>query len=330
MLQNKIDDSRFDVTWRDDVFDGNAIKFPLIFPENSAPNNKIWVDSKLKMREIVFEKEIRHTYPRKITAILKKSDLVSRYVFTDRSGNDVPQSSSLYDFIFPPKAWMSDTFQERCMMFAAAKQAHGNVLVGGLGLAIYPQLIFLLKRPVNSITIIESDQEVIQLIQNAWIEKLDKEKKASIHIIHGTIEDYLQNTTEQFDTIYLDTWEDADSRYLPYINGLVQLSLPKCTFSGSIQCWGYALMVDAFVNNAVFYANEKVSLENFRLDPALEKYIEWFNENQNASIKAIETKAREIALTTSQLLEGYDIKNCFMPYATSASQAYLNIARSRK
>lgn len=330
MLPNKIDDSGFDATWRDDVFDENAIKFSLIFPEDSAPNNKIWVNSTLKMREIVFEKEVYHTYPRKITAILKESDMASHYVFTDRSGNDVPQRNPLYDLIFPPKAWMSDTFQERCMMFAAAKQAHGNVLVGGLGLAIYPQLIFQLKRPVNCITIIESNQEVIQLIQNAWIEKLDKEKQQSIRIIHGTIEDYLQNTTEQFDTIYLDTWEDADSRYLPYINGLVQMALPKCTLTGSIQCWGYALMVDAFVNNAVLYANKNVSLENYRLDPALEKYFEWFNKNQNAPIKEIEIKAREIAQTTSELLNGYDKNSCFTPYATSASQAYLNMARSRK
>jgi hypothetical protein len=330
MLSNTIEDSRFNPNWRDDVFDEDALKFSLTFPEDSAPNNKIWVSSKFAQREILFDQEYRHASPRKITAIVKRSDLIGSHVLRDHSGNELPQDSEFYNYIFPPKAWMSDTLQERCMMFAAAKQASGNVLVGGLGLAVYPQLIFQLKRPVNSITIIESSAEVIELLQKGWIDKLDAATKDRIRIIQTTIESYLQTTTEQFDTIYLDTWEDADSRYLPFINYLVQLALPKCSLTGKIQCWGYALMVDTFVKNAVLYVNEKVPLDDFRLDPALEKYAQWFNENQAASDEEIEIKAREIALTVSQAMEGYDKNSCFTPYSTSIAQGYLDMARARK
>ena len=50
-------------------------------------------------------------------------------------------ADALHDVVFPPPAWMSDSAMERSMMYHAALRARGDVLIGGLGLAIYPQLV---------------------------------------------------------------------------------------------------------------------------------------------------------------------------------------------
>jgi hypothetical protein len=322
----------FDPDWRDDVFDPAALEIPLVFPSDSSPDGGIWVQSRIEGDEFVFGKAHRHSSPRVVKAIIKKSDLIDYHTFSDQAGNPMPKSHPIYDVLFPPKAWMSDSAEERCMTFAAAKLARGKILVGGLGLAVYPQLVLQLNRPLDAMTIVESDSRVIELLGNAWMSKLSGEPASRIRIIQGTIESYLQETAESFDTIYLDTWEDSDPRFLPYANYLVQLALLKCAPNGQIQCWSYALMLDTFVRDAVMYAQNKFPLQNFHLDPALEKFSEWLQSHRETSLsqETVAAAAREIALTTAKSLEDYDRNRCFTPYAISMSEAVRNMARSRK
>jgi hypothetical protein len=325
-------DSRFDPKWRDDVCEPQVIDIPLIFPADTSPNGEIWIKSRVEMNELVFKEQYHHNQPRWIKAILKRSDLIPHYQATDKNGNVIPQEHPLYDLMFKPKAWMTDSMEERCMMFAAAKQARGKVLVAGLGLAIYPQLVFYQQRPIQSLTVLENNAAVIELVWDVWLNSLNDEQKQKLTIIEGTIESFLQETSESFDTIYFDTWEDADPRFLPHINYLIQLGLPKCTPTGQIQCWGYALMVDTFVEHALTYVQKEFPLEDFHLDPGLERYSEWLQEHKDnkPSEETLKTVAREIALTTVKSLAEYDRNYCFTPFAPTYSEAHLNMARSRK
>lgn len=325
-------DSRFDPTWRDDVFDLAVLDIPLIFPEETPPNGKIWIATKFQTRETVFRQEYCHEEPRKVTAILKRSDLVNHYQTTDEEGNVLPSDHPLYDVIFKPKAWMTDSMGERCVMFAAAKQAKGRVLVGGLGLAVYPQMVFYLQRPIESLTILESNPAVIALVQDAWLRGLNEEQRQKVKVIEGTIEGFLQETSESFETIYFDTWEDADPRFLPHINHLIELGLSKSTSTGQIQCWGYAMTVDVFIEHALMYAEKDFPLADFNLDPGLERYFQWLQAHQENKLdkEMIETVAREIALTTIKSQTEYDRHFCFTPFALSYGEAYQNMERARK
>jgi hypothetical protein len=281
----------------------------------------------------MFNDEIELEKPRMVTTILKRSDMVNYYnKATDGKGNVIPLDDSVYNFIFPPKAWMSDSMQERYMMFAAAKKARGKVLVGGLGLAIYPQFVFYLQRPIESITILEKNATVIKLVRDPWIGSLSDEQKQQVNIIEGTIEDYLQETEESFDTIYIDTWDDADPRFVPHLNYLVELALPKCTPTGQVQCWGYALAVDSFVDYVVSYVKQDFPLEDYYLDPALERFSQWLQAQKDGtpSEDLIKRVAREIALTTVKSQDEYDRHRCFTPFAVSYSDVRRNMVMSRK
>lgn len=323
-------ETRFDPSFRDDVFDSQVLQFLLLFPPDSPPNDGIWVKTTLKRREEVFGREYKHDSIRRVKAILKKSDLINHYVLRDHAGNPLPKDDPAYDLIFPPKAWMSDTAAERSMMFAAAKEARGRILVGGLGLAIYPQLVFRLNRPLESMTIVEINPKVIQLVGEIWTYALDETDTQKINIVRADIEDYLQDTSDCFDTIYLDTWEDADARFLPHVNHLIQLALPKCAPEGQIHCWGYAMMVDTFVRDALMYAEKEFDLQQFHLDPALQQYADWLKEHQDASPETIKAVARQIALSTSKSGKEYERDNCFSPYAESMARFNINMARTRK
>jgi hypothetical protein len=332
-LQMKDKETRFDPSFRDDVFDSQALQFFLLFPLDSPPNDSIWVETTSTRQENVFGREYKHESPRRVKAILKKSNLIDYHVLSDHAGNPIPKDDPAYDVIFPPKAWMSDTAAERSMMFAAAKEARGKILVGGLGLAIYPQLVFRLNRSVDSMTIVEINPEVIQVVGEIWKYGLDKTQSGKINIVAADIESYLHDTSDCFDTIYLDTWEDADARFLPHVNHLIQLALPISAPEGQIHCWGYAMMVDTFVRDALMYAEKEFDLQPFHLDPALQQYADWLSEHQDAEPETPETiraVARQIALTVAKSGKEYDRESCFTPYAESMARFYMNMARTRK
>lgn len=325
----------FNPEWRDDFFDALALEIPLQLPYACQPkegSDAIWVDKRLIKEEYIFER--LHTYPtyQERTAILKPSDMAKHYTISNAQGEKIEADQELLATFFPPKAWMTDNGQERCMMLEAAKLAKGDVLVGGLGLAIYPQFIFTLKRPINSITIIENNPKVIELVADSWLTQADHPSD-NIEIIESSIETYLQTTERSFDTLYLDTWDDADPRFLAHINYLVQLASSCCTAEGQIQCWGYGRMLETFIDNAISLTKNTFSFDDYYLDPALEAYAQWLktqNQDTDLSEENITEAAREFALTTQKSLNDYNRNRCFSPFAQSRADLYRNMALSRK
>jgi hypothetical protein len=120
----------FEPDWRDDVFDALALKIPLALPAPMLRNDSIWVEVKALHHETIFGRQHTHEPCRLETAILKPSELSGRFALADQDGRAITPNSGIVSAIFPPKAWMSDAGEERCMMLAAAKLAKGHVLVG--------------------------------------------------------------------------------------------------------------------------------------------------------------------------------------------------------
>jgi hypothetical protein len=95
---------------------------------------------------------------------------------------------------------MSDTGMEKYSNLDFVEKAHGNVLIGGLGIGMV--LAALLKKPeVTSITVVEKELEIIELVG-----KQDVFQDGKIRIIEGDIFQF--ETDEKFNTIYFDIWSN--------------------------------------------------------------------------------------------------------------------------
>lgn len=332
---NKFSAQPFNPQWRDDCFIAEALEIPLLFPHSSrdADRDSIWVQKNIIREEFIFERRHQYDSYQQRVAIVKPSETAKHYTMRNAQGEEI-NDTSLFAGIFPPKAWMTDNGEERCMMFNAAQLASGHVLMAGLGLAIYPQLIFSLKRPVKSITIIENNPKVIELVAEPWLSQADYPID-HIHIIESTIEDYCQNKDNNmhFDTIYLDVWEDADPRFLAYVNYLIELARPHCAKDGQIQCWGYAKMLQTFLEVSKALTEQNFPFDDYHLDPALEAYVQWLktqNKADDLSEEAITNAARHYALSTQKPLNDYHREHCLSTFALSRVDFYRNLALAKK
>ncbi len=139
--------------------------------------------------------------------------------------------------------WMSDVPQERMMMYNNAQATHGDVLVGGLGLGLYPQYAMPHAR---SLTIVERDKGL-----GAVVEPIVK-VVASTHGVEtslqaGDIQKVLDAPpSTRYDTIFLDIWHTLDAANLSFINRLRDKALGHLKPGGRVLLWGYRWMVRLF------------------------------------------------------------------------------------
>ncbi|MCU0286123.1 MAG: hypothetical protein MUF15_06960 [Acidobacteria bacterium] len=311
----------FDPEWRDDVYCEEAFNIPLLLPRPRKTNDRVWAWKRAHKSEEIFGRNKKYDRPRVITAIVKKTHGRPSMKLTDDKGNDVSEDNPIWDIVNPPKAWMSDSAEELMSMFSAAKEARGDVLVGGLGMGIYPQMALYLKRPVDSFTIIDNSHDVIEITTDAWLDHLDDDVRSKIDIIEQSFEEYIKTTEKKFDTIYVDLWEDSDPRLLPYYNHLVDYLKPLCKEGGRIYIWAYALAIDSFVKLIHSYETNDIDIQKIPvpIDPLLSEYAQWrgLKENENLSIKKYEKKARELALTFKLKDLAYDKDQYFFPHSVS-------------
>ncbi len=321
----------FDPTWDDDVYDPRPLEIPLALPKETAPSGNVWISKTVVPEETIFGRKHVYDPPLVSTAVTKPSFMTQYYQLVDKKGRVIPPDSPLLSLIFPPKAWMSDRGQERCSMFAAAKRAQGRVLVGGLGLAIYPQFVLALERPVESITIVEPNTDIIGFMKQAWLQTHPEHARMTT-IVQGTIEDYLSDTDGSFDTIYLDTWEDGDPRFLPHVNYLIQLASARCTPEGTIQCWSYADMVHTFVEDMKIKSRQSIPWDEYRLDPLLQAFVDWLQaqDREDLTDERIERVARKLAVSVRAPLGSYERHRCFSTFGASRWAIAHNLALARK
>ncbi len=148
--------------------------------------------------------------------------------------------------LFDPagRLWMSSTPQEHMMMYNNAKRSWGHVLVGGLGLGLYPQYAQAgVAGQATRFTIIERSPIVRQLVEPVLSAALD----LPLEVRTATIEEYLAGGPRQrFDTVFLDTWDTLDAAILPAVNRLRELAKPCVRPGGRLLLWGYRWMVRLF------------------------------------------------------------------------------------
>lgn len=103
--------------------------------------------------------------------------------------------------------WMSPAVSEIASMGGGIEKGHGKCLTLGLGIGMLPYL-WLLKDEVESVTVVEYNQEVIGLFEKHIRPQFKTGKK--LEIIQGdAFEYYNEDFLKQFDYVYVDFWEST-------------------------------------------------------------------------------------------------------------------------
>ena len=148
--------------------------------------------------------------------------------------------------LFDPEGrlWMSDTPQERIMMYNNARRSRGHALVGGLGLGLYPQYAVTgAAGRVTRFTVIEHSPVVRAIVEPT----LSVALPVPLEIVTGDAAELLSGlVTTRYDTIFLDTWDTLDAVHLLTINRLRDLALRHLAPGGQVLLWGYRWMVRLF------------------------------------------------------------------------------------
>ncbi|MBO5376577.1 MAG: methyltransferase [Bacilli bacterium] len=110
------------------------------------------------------------------------------------------------------------------------KRASGNVLLLGCGLG-YVAYMLSQKSNVNSVMIIDNNQDIIDLFNERLLPQFPNKDKVSIVNTDGLA--FLENADlSKFDYINLDIWRDIPDMLLPYFNGLeIEKKNPSVRFS---------------------------------------------------------------------------------------------------
>lgn len=144
--------------------------------------------------------------------------------YWDEFADDFP-SAMLYE---NEQCWMADTPLEQESYRIPTLLARGRVLVIGLGLGLFP--VLLRDDPlVDSITIVERDKEVVELVYESI-----KTKKISLEVSDGKT--YLKNTSKAFDYIFIDVWGSIVA-VLKEVDHWTRLASGRLRPGGRVYCW---------------------------------------------------------------------------------------------
>jgi len=125
--------------------------------------------------------------------------------------------------------WMSDTPMEQEALRIPSLVARGDVLIVGLGLGLLPTLIKIRNEMVDSITIIERNREVANLVYNKI-----KSRKSSLLLNDG--ESYLSVPGRKFDFIFIDVWGSITAP-MKEIDHWTELAKGRLKEGGEVRCW---------------------------------------------------------------------------------------------
>jgi hypothetical protein len=131
-----------------------------------------------------------------------------------KEGRQIPQIGFFEtEFSFPAilendRIWMTITPNEIETMKDAVEQAFGHVLVFGLGLGYYAYMVSE-KDQVESITIVEKNEDVIHLITKHVLPQFKNAQK--VNIVQADAYDYAQKNIQdgKYDFVFTDLWHDV-------------------------------------------------------------------------------------------------------------------------
>lgn len=134
---------------------------------------------------------------------------------------------------------MSDTPMEKFTNQEFLNIARGTVLIAGLGIGMLPAALAE-KDNVESITIIEYDQEIIDLVEPLIRQYVKNQEK--IKIIKANAYTYpKENPNVKYDFIWIDIWEDFHGYYdeLDTFEQIIDDYIEISNHPEYVSAWGY-------------------------------------------------------------------------------------------
>ena len=110
--------------------------------------------------------------------------------------------------------WMSIIPHEINTMKKPIENAHGNVLVLGLGLGYYVFNI-VSKRNVASVTVVENDRKIINLFIKYLLPKFPNKEK--IEIVYGDAINFVKDSPRKYDYVFADIWHNVGDGEILYL-----------------------------------------------------------------------------------------------------------------
>lgn len=147
------------------------------------------------------------------------------------------------------------------------KDAFGNVLICGCGLG-YVTYMLALKDNVKSITILENNQNVIDLFQHQIYPQIPNNEK--INIINDEALNYLYNNNLScYDFIHVDLWFDVIDMVYPYLKCLMlEEKYPNTMFTYWIENTFYIYLQKELLSNILSISTQSTfDSSNFFLSP---------------------------------------------------------------
>lgn len=113
--------------------------------------------------------------------------------------------------------WMSVIPSEIYSMKKPIEEAHGNLLILGLGLGYYLYMTAL-KEEVDEITVVESSSEVIHLFNENILPQFSPQIRDHISIVQSDAYAYLDHVQpQQYDYVFADIWEGQEDGHEAYL-----------------------------------------------------------------------------------------------------------------
>lgn len=118
-----------------------------------------------------------------------------------------------YEFEYPyisenENVWMSITPNEIFTMYNAINESYGKVLTLGLGMGYFAYMASL-RDNVESVTIVEKNQNIIDLFNNEILPQFEHKKK--INIIKIDAFDFIKNLPDgKYDYCFADIWKSPE------------------------------------------------------------------------------------------------------------------------
>ena len=123
---------------------------------------------------------------------------------------------------------MSDTAMEKYSNMEIYYEAHGDVLIAGLGIGMI-LLGLQNNEKVTSITVIEKEQEILKIIKDQL------PLNGKVTIIHGDIFSYVPD--KKFNIIYFDIWDNVCGDNWDEIKSLQNKFRSKLKKGGHMFSW---------------------------------------------------------------------------------------------
>jgi spermidine synthase len=131
---------------------------------------------------------------------------------------------------------MSDTDMEKRSNYTVLHKAHGDVLIGGLGIGMV--LLPILRKPeVRSVLVVEKYSDVSDLVLPGLFTALSVPQQHKLRVEIADLMDWKPLAGQFFDTIYFDIWNEICQDNLTDITKLKRRLARRVRPAGWMGAW---------------------------------------------------------------------------------------------